>query len=92
MTSNLTHDIIIRMCEQQPAILAVLNRRRHILHLECSSQEWRVLEDFADLLSPFKQTSEYLSNEKYPAIISAVGPLLSAIKAKIEPSQNDMPG
>ena len=87
---NSTHDMIIRLCEQQPAIVAVLNRRRDLLHLECSSQEWRVLEDLADLPSPFKQASEYLSGEKYPTI-SAVGPLLPAINAKIEPSQNDLP-
>ena len=87
---NLTHDMIIRLCKQQPAIVAVLNHRRDLLHLECSSQEWRVLEDLADLLSPFKQASEYLSGEKY-LIISAVSPLLSAIKEKIEPSENDLP-
>ena len=73
------HDMIIRLCEQQPALVAVLNRTRDLLHLECSSQEWRVLEDLADLLSPFKQASEYLSGELYPTI-SAVGPLLSAIR------------
>ena len=72
--------MIIRLCEQQPAIAAVLNRRHDILHLECSSQEWRVLEDLADLLSPFKQATEYLSGEKYPTI-SAVGPLLSGINS-----------
>ena len=47
-----------------------------IYFIECSLQELCVLEDLADLLSPFKQASEYLSGEKYP-IISAVGPLLS---------------
>ena len=82
--------MIIRLCEQQPAIVAVLNCRRDLLHLQSSSQEWRVLEDLADLLSPFKQASKYLSGEKYPTI-SAVGPLLSAITAKIEHSQNDLP-
>jgi len=63
-------------CELQPAIVADL------LQLECSSQEWHVLEYLADLLSPSKQASEYLSSEKYPTI-TVVGPLLSAIKAKI---------
>ena len=49
-----------------------------------------MLEDLADLLSPFKQVTEYLSGEKYPTL-SAVGPLLSGIKAKIETSHNDLP-
>ena len=49
-----------------------------------------MLEDLADLLSPFKQVTEYLSGEKYPTI-SAVGPLLSGIKVKIETSHNDLP-
>ena len=42
---NSTHDMIKRLCEQQPAISAVLHRRRDLLHLEISPEEWRILED-----------------------------------------------
>ena len=58
------------------------------MHLECSPHEWHVLEDFAEVLQPFKVATEHLSGAKYPTV-SAVGPLLSEIKAKIEVSCDD---
>ena len=70
--------MILRLCEQQLAIAAVLYRRCDLLHLECSPLEWQILEDVADVLQPFKIAIEYLSGEKYPTI-SALGPLLAEI-------------
>ena len=87
---NSTHDMILRLCEQQPAIAAVFHRRRDLLHLECSPSEWRILEDVADVLQPFKIATEYLSGEKFPTI-SALGPLLAEVRAKIEFAPNDTP-
>ena len=49
-----------------------------------------MFEDFAEVLQPFTVATEYLSGAKYP-IISAVGPLLSEIKAKIAVSSDDRP-
>ena len=82
--------MILWLCEQQPAIAAVLRRRRDLLHLECSPSEWRILEDVAELLKPFKVATEYLSGEKYPTI-SALGPLLAEIRAKVEFTEGDTP-
>ena len=87
---NSTHNMILRLCEQQPAISAVLHRRRDLVHLECSPEDWRILEDVGDVLEPFKVATEYLSGEKYPTIF-AVGPLLSEIKTKIEFNESDSP-
>ena len=85
---NSTHDMIIRLCEQQPAIAAVLHRKRDLLHLECSPEEWRILEDVAEVLKQFKVATAYLSGEKYPTV-SAVGPLLAEIRNKIEFHEDD---
>ena len=72
------------------AISAVLHWRHDLVHLECSPEEWRILEDIGDVFEPFKVATEYLSGEQYPTI-SAVGSLLSEIKFKIEFSENDSP-
>ena len=85
---NSTHDMIKRLCEQQPAISAVLHRRRDLLHLEISPEEWRILEDITELLEPYKDVTTYLSAESYPTI-SALGPLFAAIQAKLTHSDND---
>jgi len=82
--------MILRVCEQQPVISAVLHQRRDLVHLECSPEEWRILEDIGDVFEPFKVATDYLSGEKYPTI-SAVGPLLSEIKSKTEFSESDSP-
>ena len=82
--------MILGLFEQQPAISAVLHRRHDLVHLECSPEEWRILEDIGDVFEPFKVATEYLSGEQYPTI-SAVGSLLSEIKFKIEFSENDSP-
>lgn len=66
-------DMIKRVCEQQPVIVAVLHRRRDLTHLEISSGEWRILENVADLLEPYKDATTYLSSESYP-IIQLWGP------------------
>lgn len=80
--------MITSVCEQQLPISSVLLHRRDLLHLEISSQEWRILEDIVELLQPFKIATQHLSGEKYPTI-SAVGPLLSEIKKRIAIDNND---
>ena len=85
---NSTHDIIKRACEQQPAIVAVLHRRQDLTHLEISSGEWRILEDIADFLEPYKDATTYLSSESYPTI-SALGPLFNEIRSKVISSDGD---
>ena len=62
---NSTHDMIKRACEQQPAIVAVFQRRRDLTHLELSSSEWRLLEDVAEVLEPYKDVTICLSSESY---------------------------
>ena len=85
---NSTHDMIKRLCEQQPAISAVLHRRRDLVHLEISPEEWRILEDIIELLEPYKDVTTYLSAESYPTI-SALGPLFAAVRAKLVNSDTD---
>ena len=51
------NDMIKRLCEQQPAISAVLLCRRDLVHLEISPEEWRILEDIAELLEPYKDVT-----------------------------------
>ena len=80
--------MITSVCQQQLPISSVLLRRRDLLHLEISSQEWCILEDIVELLQPFKIATQHLSGEKYPTI-SAVGPLLSEIKKRIAIDSSD---
>ena len=81
--------MIKRVCEQQPAIVAVLYRRRDLSHLEISSGEWRIFEDITDLLEPYKDATTYLSSESYPTI-SALVSLFSEIWSKVMPSDGDL--
>ena len=74
--------MIKKICEQQPAIQAVLHRRRDLAHLEISSGEWWILEDIADLLESYKDATTYLSSESYPTI-SDLGPLFTEIRSKL---------
>ena len=74
--------MIMRLCEQQPAISAVLHRRRD-LHPE----EWKTLEDITELHEPYKDVATYLSAESYPTI-SALGPLCTAVQTKLTHSDN----
>ena len=76
---NSTYDMIKRMCEQQAAVAAVLITRRALFQLELSSTEWRILEDIAVVLEPFKDATVYLSADTYPTI-SVLGPLFSQMK------------
>ena len=80
--------MIKRLCEQQPAISAILNHRRDLIHLEISPEEWRILEDIAELLEPYKDVTTYLSAESFPTI-SALGPLFAAVETKLAPSEDD---
>ena len=81
--------MIKRLCEQQPAtISAVLHRRRDLLHLVISQEEWRILGDITELLEPYKNVTTYLSAESYPAI-SALGPFFAAVQAKLVDSYDD---
>ena len=34
-----------------------------LVHLECSPEKWRILEDICNVLKPFKVATEYLSGE-----------------------------
>ena len=74
--------MVKRVCEQQRAIAAVSHRRRNLTHLELSCTEWRLLEDVAEVLEPYKDVTTYLSSESYPTI-SALGPLYKAIQDKL---------
>ena len=82
MRWNSTHDMIKRLCEQQPAISAVLHCRRDLVNLEISPEEWRILEDITEVFEPHKDVTTYLSAESYP-IISALEPLFAAARAKL---------
>ena len=74
--------MIIRLCEQQAAVSAVLYSHRDLVHLEHSPTEWHLLEDLADVLQPFMVATKYLSAENYPSL-SALGPLLNQMKNKV---------
>ena len=82
------HDIIKRACEQQPAIAAVFQRRRDLTHLELSSTEWRLLEDVAEVLKPYKDVTTYLSSESYHTV-SSLGPLNVTIQEKLTPTNDN---
>ena len=76
------HNMVKKVCEQQPEIATVLFRRRDLIHLESSCTEWRLLEDVAEVLEPYKGVTTCLSSESYPTI-SALGPLNKAIQDKL---------
>lgn len=42
---NSVYDMVKRLCEQQPAISAVLFNHRDVVHLEHTPDEWRLIED-----------------------------------------------
>ena len=75
--------MVIRLCERQAAIAAVLHCKRNLHHLELSPQEWHNMEDIVNLLEPFKDATEVLSGQRYPTL-SCLAPILRdklAIKA-----------
>lgn len=80
--------MIVRLCEQQAAVGAVLHSRRDLLDLEHSPSEWRILEVLVNVLEQFKDATTYLSSESYPTI-SALGPLLSQMKEAVQVSNTD---
>ena len=67
--------MIVRLCEQQVAVCAVLHSHRDLLHLEHSPEEWRLLKDLCEILEAFKDATVYLSADTYPSL-SALGPCL----------------
>ena len=79
--------MIKRLCEQQAAIAAVLLPKRDLSYLEIASEEWRILEDIAEVLEPFQDAIAYLSADSYPTI-SALGPLFNEI-CKVTPLETD---
>ena len=54
---EIIQDMIKRVCDQQPAIVAVLHHRFDLSHLEISSQECRIVEDIIDLLDHTRMLS-----------------------------------
>ena len=87
---NSFYDMLKRLCEQQLAISAALFNHRDIVHLEHTPDEWRLMEDFCEVLEPFKDVTNYLSADKYP-ILAALGPLFVVIKKKLESDPNSCP-
>ena len=81
--------MIVRLCEQQAAVAAVLHSHRDLIHLEHSPAEWRVLEDLVEVLKPFKHATTYLCSELYPSL-SALGPLLHEIQKKLTINGSDL--
>lgn len=65
----------------------MLHRRRNLIYLAISPEEWRILENIAELLEPYKYVTTYLSAELYPTI-SALRPLFATIEAKLPPSDD----
>ena len=59
---------MIKLCEQQAAIAAVLLPKQDSSHLEILSNEWRVFKDIAKVLEPYKDATIYLSADTYPTI------------------------
>ena len=66
----------------------MLHRRRDLTHLELGCAEWRLLEDVAEVLEPYKDVTTYLSSESYPTI-SVLGPLYVAIQDMLTPTNDD---
>ena len=85
---NSTYDMIKRLCEQQAAVAAVPLPKRDLSHLELPSNEWRLLEDIAVVLEPFKDATVFLSGDTYPTI-SVLGPLFNQIKLATTVNDND---
>ena len=69
-------------------ILVVLDRRRDLLHLEITPEEWTILEDITELLEPFIDVTTYLIAESYPTI-SALEPWLTAVQVTLVHSDNN---
>ena len=57
---NSTYQMIKRLCEQQAAIAAVLLPKRDLSYLEIASEEWRILEDIAEVFEPFQVLTRIL--------------------------------
>ena len=80
--------MIKRLCEQQAAVAALLLPKQDLSHLELSSNEWRLLEDIAVVLEPFKDATVFLSGDTYPTI-SVLGPLFNQIKLATTVNDSD---
>ena len=66
-----THDMIKRLCEQQPSISIVLHCRRDLLHLEISPEEWRILEDITELLKPYNSDNDSVAVRSVKSLLAA---------------------
>ncbi|MGH0173732.1 UNVERIFIED_CONTAM: hypothetical protein FKN15_066070 [Acipenser sinensis] len=64
---NSNYDMICRASEQQPAVAAVIFKKKKLSHLELTTNEWLVVENIRDTLKPFKTATSVLSTDKYPA-------------------------
>ena len=58
--------MILRLCEQQVAIAAVLHVKRDLHHLELSPREWHNLKDLINLLGPFKSLTTPVDKSTLP--------------------------
>jgi len=56
--------------------------------LEPSPTEWHILEDLYCLVEPFKDFTEILSGQQYPAL-SCLGPILADLKEQVEQKDSD---
>ena len=63
-----------RLMEQQAAIAAVLMDGK-VRHLMPEGEEWTIIEQLVEILTPFQQATEAMGAEKYPTL-SMVKPLL----------------
>ena len=60
--------------------------KNDLVHLEITSEEWRILGDLLEVLGPYKNAKIYLSAENIPTI-SALGPFFLKIMNSVEPKE-----
>ena len=74
------YKMVKRMCQSRPAISACLatltGTRRRIPH-DLTTEEWELVEKLVAVLKPFKDASEFISQQRHPTI-GVVMPIVNA--------------
>ena len=87
---NSTHDMLVRLLEQEPAICAALmtSGKRDERSLNLSDTEIQKMSSLIEILKPLKTATTFLGSEKSPTA-SRMLPLLLKLKKHLSPAESD---
>ena len=79
---NSVYDMLDRVLKNQSPIVNISLEDQEVRELNLNVNEWHDLSKLKEVLEPFKEMTDFLSNSKIPTF-SAVNPLISNIKESL---------